>query len=192
MSRKQRFYWHVPHWSNSGAPLTLGTDPLQNDAVGNIIGELINSDFAPTADPRQDNFVCERIIGQYLLVAPSGAEGGDRMVHHRVYVAQGDQTTLDVRNLFEADDANTSFLWHKTEGFDSDWVGQPWGTWAVGSTNTPAPAFLAGRKGSFDIRVGRRIEEGTSLIWHTQFDTGGVTINTWLLHLWCRVLMREG
>ncbi len=187
----RRFYWHVPEWSDSTEPQNLGSNPILNDAAGNLTAELINSDFADPDDPRQDNFVCERVVGQYLMVAASGADGGPRIIHHRVYVVDGDQNVHAVRDLYSQDDANTSFLWHKVEGWDSTWIGQPWGTWATGATNTPAPTFERGRKGHFDIRVGRRVTEGQSLIWHTKIDTGGLVTDDFHLHLWCRVLMRE-
>jgi len=72
------------------------------------------------------------------------------------------------------------------------WVGDAWGAWQKGAGSEPGPVFSMGRRGSFDIRVGRRVEEGTSLIWHTKLGNGGDVADTFRLHLWVRVLMREG
>ncbi len=192
MSRSRNLYWHVPAWYENHQSRVIV------DGFGNtnfdIVAELINTDFQEPGDPRQDNFVVERVIGQYLLAAGTSAEGGDRIIHHRVYVAEGDQDAVNLRDLYTQDDADTSFLWHKVDAYSTNQIDTAWGTWANGDANSPAPAFMDGRLGSFDIKVGRRVEEGTSLIWHTQLKHEGanLTDNTWVLSLWCRVLMREG
>lgn len=190
---KGRFYWFCPAWDPQDVQggLTPGAGNVGNDSIVN----LINTDFADPGDPRQDNFVVERIIGQYKLNAVSGAEAGDRVVHSRVYVADSDMDSIAIRDLYTADDADSSFLWHKVDAFDSSWIGTAWGNWQNGSATQPAPAFQNGRLGSFDIKVGRRVEEGQSLVWHTQWknSTGGaLDDDEFFVMLWVRLLMREG
>ncbi len=192
MSRKQRFYWHVPEWGSDDS------GPVAGNGLGNvgndIVVELVNTDFAAPGDPRQDNFVTERVVGQYMIRAEPEAEVGDRFVHNRVYVADGDQNAVSLRDLYTQDDADSSFLWHQVMGFDGTIIGLPWGMWSRGGDADLQVAFEGGRLGNFDIRVGRRIEEGQSLIWHTQLDDGVVALanDSWRLFLWVRVLMREG
>ncbi len=191
MSRAKRFYWHVPEWcANDSLPTAASGVPN----VGNdIVIELVNTDFAAPGDPRQDNFVVERVVGQWMLRADASAPGTDRFMHHRVYVADGDQNAVSLRDLFTQDDADSSFLWHHVFPWEGGHNNEPWGTWTNGTVSAPQVPFGESRLGTFDIRVGRRIEEGQSLIWHTQLF-GGVALesNDWFLHLWCRVLMREG
>ncbi len=187
-----KFYWYCPAWYAGDDPASGGASEIDN--VGNdLVIELLNTDFAAPGDPRQDNFVVERIIGQYIVRGKSNAEVGDRYMHHRVYVADGDQTSVSLRNLFTQDDADSSFLWHKVEGYDGTFIGLNWGTWANGGDADLANPFMAGRLGSFDIKVGRRVEEGTSLIWHTQLNNTGILADdTWTLQMWVRCLLREG
>ncbi len=189
MAKRKSYYWHVPVWADVSSP-------TQGNGVSNvgddIFVELLNSDFAPPADPRQDNFVVERIIGQYMLVSSGTAESGSRIVHHRIYVVDGDQNTHQFRDIFSQDDADSSFLWHLVEGVSASSVGGVFGSWRKEGANEPQKPFERGRLGSFDVRVGRRVDEGQSLIWHTQLDNQGELVNgTWDLIMWVRVLMRE-
>lgn len=186
------FYWHAPAWDQHDAQ--GGVTPLDNANVGNdIVVELVNTDFADPGDPRQDNFVVERIIGQYKLNAITGADASDRIVHHRVYVADGDQNSVSLRNIYSVDDADSSFLWHKVDVLTQNSIGKAWGNWAEGDATEPPVPFVDGRLGSFDIRVGRAVPEGRSLIWHTQLKNGGLALDDdeYFLGLWVRVLMRE-
>ncbi len=193
MSRKQRFYWFVPKW---GEPLATKTPTQGETNVGNdIVVALIDTDFAAPGDPRQDNFVVERIIGQYCLSEGASGVQAHRMVHHRVYVADSDSTSIALRDLYTADDADSSFLWHKTEGFGAGWHGDAFGNWQTSDTIQPAPTQSMGRQGHIDIKVGRRVEEGQTLLWHTQLEATGVgplVDGSWGLMLWVRLLMREG
>ncbi len=186
------FYWHSPSWESQD--VQGGATPGDNSNVGNdIVIELINTDFADIGDPRQDNFVVERVIGQYKVNAITGAAAGNRVIHHRVYVADGDKTSVSLRNLYAVDDADSSFLWHKVDHYSNFAIGLDWGGWAKGDSQEPSVPFHDGRQGSFDIRVGRSIPEGRSLLWHTQLKNGGIALDDdeWFLMLWVRVLMRE-
>lgn len=193
MARKRNWYWYCPEWGGNA----VDPNPLSGvmNVGSNIVIELVNTDFAAPGDPRQDNFVVERIVGQYLLTAIATAEGGDRFVHHRVYQADGDQTSVALRELNTQDDADTSFLWHKVDGWSQSRNGVAWGGWAhPGGLNEAQVPFEHGRSGHFDIKVGRRIEEGQSLLWHTQLDAAATppNDNEFGLFLWVRLLMREG
>ncbi len=188
---KGKFYWHVPEWGGDDPTpsATAGVPNVDND----IVVELVNTDFAAPGDPRQDNFVVERVIGQYMLRADASASSVNRFVHNRVYVADGDQNAVSLRDLFSQDDADSSFLWHQVIPWEGGNNNEPWGSWVNGVAGAPQVPFESGRLGNIDIRVGRRIEEGQSLIWHTQLFNGAILpSNDFFLHLWCRVLMREG
>ncbi len=186
------FYWHAPSWEPRDAIGGAQLGEHQNVA-NDIVVELINTDFADPGDPRQDNFVVERIIGQYKISADAGALAGDRFVQSRVYVADGDKNSVSLRNLYDIDDADSSFLWHQVDAFSAAAVGSNWGTWRQGGSADPTVPFMSGRLGSFDIRVGRSVPEGRSLLWHTQLKNGGLALDddTWFLSLWVRLLMRE-
>jgi len=189
---KSKFHWFVPEWGHEFATIT----PVSglNNVGSDIVARLVDTDFQAPGDPRQDNFVVERIIGQYKLSAAATAPNFDRMIHHRVYVADSDQATVALRDLYTQDDADSSFLWTHIEGWASNFNGTNWGSWQVGSTAAPAPTFQMGRKGHFDIRVGRRIEEGQSLLWHTQLEPANepaLVDDTWGLLLYARILLRE-
>ncbi len=185
-----RLYWHVPEWnSDNFAGLGAGV----GNTNGDIVIPLINSDFADPGDPRQDNFVVERIIGQYLLNAGATAEAGSRIIHNRVYVADSDASSIALRSLNTADDADSSFLYHQVTHFDSGAIGKQYGSWQNGGVNeVRGPVGAVNRYGHFDIKVGRRVNEGETLIWHTQISTVNLEDDTWAIQMWVRVLMREG
>lgn len=186
------FYWYVPSWDGHDA--IGGATPADHENVGNdIVVELVNTDFAAPGDPRQDNFVVERIIGQYKLNNQTGADPADRIVHHRVYVADGDQSSVSLRSLYSADDADSSFLWHKVDVMTGAQHARAWGNWGNGASTDPPAPFSNGRLGAFDIKVGRNIPEGRSLLWHTAVKNGGIPEpdGEWFLALWVRVLLRE-
>ncbi len=189
---RSKYHWYCPEWTDAG-PFTPATG-VPN--VGNeIIVNLLNTDWAPPGDPIADNFVVERVIGQYLLHSSASAENSNRMVHHRVYVAPSDENTVSVREISLQDDADTSFLWHHVEGWPGGWQGEPWGNWARGIDTNPLGAQTwKGRQGTFDIGVGRYVGEGTSLLWHTNLQSGffgELVDDTWALMMWVRVLMKE-
>ncbi len=192
MSRKRNYYWYCPAWSAEGQMNpSIGISNVGND----IVVPLIDTDWAPPGDPVQDNFVVERIIGQFLLHGDATAPAQDRIVHHRVYVADSDSTSIALRNLYTQDDADTSFLWHLVDGFSADSPGNAWGNWKKGAASTLGSTFMNSRLGSFDIRVGRRVEEGQTLLWHTSLENPLISTlddNEFSLMYWCRLLMREG
>lgn len=189
---KGKFYWYVPEWGDDVATFSVPAGVL--NVGSDIIVRLIDTDFASPDDPRQDNFVVERIIGQYMLTAGATAAAGDRICHTRVYVADGDQTSVAARDLYLQDDADSSFLWHRVHAFADLWRGDQWGDWQNGSAGNPITSFSNGRSGAFDIKVGRRVEEGQALLWHTQVDVTGnpPADDTFGVLLWVRVLLREG
>ncbi len=187
-----KFYWFCPEWD--GQAVQGGAAPGIPNIGNDIAISLIDTDFADPGDPRQDNFVVERIIGQYKVNAVTPAEGGDRVIHHRVYVADSDSTSIALRNLYTADDADSSFLWHKVDVFAPAMIDSAWGNWGKQGTSEPPVPFQNGRLGGFDIKVGRRVEEGQTLVWHTQVHQS-VAIplddDTFFVQLWIRLLMRE-
>ncbi len=190
---RSKYHWYAPVWTDAGPhnPST-GTNNVGNEIVIN----LLNTDWNPPGDPVADNFVVERVVGQYLLHASMGASDVSRMVHHRVYVAPTDENTVSLREISTLDDADTSFLWHQVDGWGSGWADKTWGSWRQGVTGDPQTLATAwkGRQGHFDIGVGRFVGEGTSLLWHTELQSsvfGQLTDDTWALMMWCRVLMKE-
>lgn len=195
LARKNKFFWHVPFQSWFRGP------PTNNDfAVGNvgndIVTTLIDSESvvgSGDAHPEIDAFVVERIIGQYQMVTNDSLTV-DRFVHHRVYVSQSDDTSLALRSLIDADDAETSFLWHQVDAFPAVLDGDPWGSWStptgVSSQVNPGQTFM-GRFGHVDIRVGRRLEGGESLIWHTEVTPGFAAQGVAGMKWWLRILVRE-
>jgi hypothetical protein len=151
---------------------------------------LISSEGGQGNRPELDNFVVERIIGQYMM---SGDESvaASHFVHHRVYVADADSTGISLRNLAVGDDAETSFLWHRVEPWAIEYNGDLWGNWEKGGAATPPATAWQGRHGNVDIRVGRRISGGSDLIWHTQLVPAPAANLTMYLKLWLRMLVRE-
>ncbi len=185
-----KLYWHVPEWnSDNFAGLASGV----GNVGGDIVIPLINTDFAAPGDPRQDNFVVERIIGQYLLTAAASAAAGSRIIHSRVYVADSDASSIALRSLNTADDADSSFLYHHVGHFDNGAIDKQFGTWQNGGVNeVTGDIGAAGRQGHFDIKVGRKVTEGETLLWHTQISSLALVNDTWFIQMWVRVLMREG
>ncbi len=179
---KGHLFWHVPEWFSGPPSVSTGISNVGAD----IVVDLVNAE-QPDGGLAPDNFVVERVIGQYQLV--SDATGVDRFVHHRLYVTMGDAATLFLRKLDTADDADTSFMYSRVEFFSAGMHQIASGNWAspdIGRINMPATE----RNGTFDVRVGRKVMEGTSLIWHTEVD-GGPASDTYHLKMWVRILMRE-
>ncbi len=181
---KGNLFWHVPEWFG-GTPGFLGVDNVGSD----IIVELVNTE--DVASLAQDNFIVERVVGQYLVTS-SEVSPPDRFLHSRVYVTMGDVGSLFTRDLTTADDADTSFMFTKVEPFPAAIANENWGTWTGDSRSVVRNAGgVNDRLGFFDIRVGRRVDEGTSLIWHSEFT--GATPGSGQLHMqmWVRVLLKE-
>ena len=189
--RGQRFFWHVP--LGGWFPGSPGAPGINNNVGGDIISVLVDTEAVQSDRPDIDDFVIERVIGQYMLTG-SEVVAVDHFVHHRVYVADSDSSSVAVRSLNTADDAETSFLWHRVEAWhenqNADVFGIPWTVAHAAFAATPTPWM--GRHGHFDIKVGRRIGGGQSLIWHTELLAAPLGNDTFNLKLWCRVLLREG
>lgn len=184
MARKSNFFWWVPFWGET--LLNTGQD---------TVGLLVDTESGNTEFPQQDNFVVERIFGQWQLVSSTGLD--DNVVYHqRVYPTVADATTVALRDLDSRDDADSDFMWHAVHMWSAQQGVGTIGSWASGGAGTGfevQPPFSNGRYGHVDIKVARRIQEGEALVWHLQ-STNGVppADSTVQLRLWLRVLLREG
>ena len=185
---KSKLFWHVPSacWY-SGNPLALGG--IAN-VGGDIVTSLINTEGGLSDVPVADNFVIERIIGQYMLTGTESV-GTRHFAHHRVYVVDSDETGIAIRDIAAADDAETSFLWHQVDYWSQNYDADFAGGWQQGVSTDPIPPTWKGRQGHVDIKVGRRVEQGQSLIWHTQLVFAPAANNTMYMKLWLRMLCRE-
>lgn len=187
--KRQKFFWHVsPNMWRAGQPsLAQGVGNVGSD----IVVELISTETLQSSVPENDNFVVERIIGQYMIVGDVTSPV-DHFLHSRVYVAETDALSVALRTLSTADDAETSFLWHQVDPFPITYDGDVWGTWQQSGGGNPASTPWKGRQGHIDIKVGRRLEGGEALIWHTQIVLAPPANDDFRLSLWLRALVREG
>ena len=188
-SRGNQYFWHVPPggWYEGSPVIAAGVGNFGND----IVVPLVDAETAAiSSKPEIDNFIVERVIGQYMI-STNESIGTQRFMHHRVYVADADLATIALRVLDTASEAETSFLWHKVEYASELLAAAPGGTW---QNNGPVDSEQGAvdRRGSFDIRVGRRVEQGTALLWHTQLEPAPVADDLVFLKLWVRLLVREG
>ncbi len=189
MGKKKRFFWHVPLscWY-SGNPIALGGN---GNVAGDIIATLVDTEGGTGLLPVNDLFTVERIIGQYMFTADEDP-AANHFVHSRVYVAESDATAIALRSIQTADDAETSFLWHQVDPWHSSWDGDAMGSWQTdAAAGSPAATPWKGRLGNVDIRVGRRLEGGESLIWHSQIVFPPAADNVFYLKLWLRMLVSE-
>ncbi len=191
MSKSGRFFWHTSTlvWHSLGPSASVGNP----NVLGDILVTLVNTESVGAAGdtPVNDQFVVERIVGQYQMVSNESV-GVDRFCHHRVYVSDSDETAVGLRDLTTADDAETSFLWHQVDAHSQSLKQDVWGNWqsrSKGNDCTGTPWM--GRFGHVDIKVGRRIEGGQSLIWHAQLEPAPPANNEHFLKLWLRMLLRE-
>lgn len=189
MARGDR-QWHVPSncWKatgpgGAGTPSNVGFD---------IFTVLVGTDVGGTASVvpgAADEYVCERIIGQYMLVS-SQLTPEDFFVHHRVYPTISDAASVALRDLTSDDDAESDFLWHSIEAWRASYNNDSFGNWG------PEPAddrYFMGRSGHIDIRVNRRIRQGEALVWHTQLVGAAAPMDdSFFLKLWLRMLVKEG
>lgn len=189
MARKKKFFWHVPSACWYGAsPISLGG--IANVGA-DIVTTLINTESGVGDVPVNDNFVVERIVGQYQYSGDESA-AANHFIHHRVYVADSDSTAIALRSLLSADDAETSFLWHQVDPWPNSMDGDIFGSWITDhGVGQPTATPWMGRYGNVDIKVGRRIEEGQSLLWHSQLVPTPAANNTVYVKLWLRMLLRE-
>jgi len=179
---KGNLFWHVPEWFGGSPATSTGIDNVGPD----IIVELVNTENV--AALAQDNFIVERVIGQYLIVS-NDPTPTDKFLHHRMYVTMGDATTVNLRLLSSADDADTSWMYHKVEMMTVAMQNSNIGTWR-GSGGSGVLEDSGARKGMFDVRVGRRVNEGESLIWHTEIRVAPAN-DEFHMQMWCRVLLKE-
>lgn len=191
MGKSSRFFWHSGTliWHQLGPSASVGNP----NVGGDIIVTLVNTESVGAAGdtPVLDQFVVERIVGQYHVTSNESV-GVDRYAHHRVYVADTDEMSVALRDLTTADDAETSFLWHQVDPHPKELMGDVWGAWQHPVSGVrPAATPWMGRHGHVDIKVGRRIDQGTSLIWHTQLEAAPAADNEHFLKLWLRMLVRE-
>ncbi len=186
---KKSFFWHVPAggWYSGGPSPSGGTGNVGND----IVVPLIDQETVISARPELDSFVVERIIGQYQITADE-AIAGNKYVHNRVYVADADATSFAIRSLVTADDAESSFMWHQVDPHSVNADGRAFGMWGMHTDGNPDAGHFMGRRGHVDIRVGRRINQGFALLWHTMLFPAPAANDEMFLKLWIRLLVREG
>ncbi len=182
--------WHVPLecWHN-GPPGALA---IQNVGV-DIATTLIGTDTAGNLDvpDAADEYVVERVIGQWHLHGNQGTPV-NYYVHNRIYPTVSDTSTIILRDLASADDAESDFLWHQVTGWSTTFDTDTWGNWQEPASGVVQPVGFMGRMGHVDVRVNRRISQGFSLIWHTQLQGGVAPIDDeFNLYLWLRMLLRE-
>lgn len=203
-----RYTWYTPHWG-----YVTGISLVSDQA---ITVTMVGPEEAFSDRLSEERIRVTRIIGQYNLRWGSvGVEAGSAStdvleMHHRVYPVSSDGINVFNRDLFSITDADTDFMWHKTELVDygslvTNAVGAG-GTWLLngpGSSNTSQvqKPFSSDRMGFFDIKVDRTIDEGEELLWKTQLNMSGYnagstptdkafTGGTMSLHLWVRMLVR--
>lgn len=208
---RSSLFWHVPYWFNlppGGASFSVG------NSDDNCVAELLETETASDSIA-PDRYWVERIVGQYQLHMNTDVVGyTDSFFHHRVYVAQAGSGYIQLRDPSVLEDADTSFLMHKVEYHHDRQVdnggGSGNGSWgfvqpldsASGTVYwNGAPAAAAtrfngpiSRQGGFDIKVGRVVDEGESLIWHTKAKSNiswADSTNDWGLRLWVRLLIRQ-
>lgn len=197
MARYGEPFWWCPYWHDPGANMqpTDGIPNTSGDMVGILIDTNTPSTFVDQVPDQEDHFMVERIVGQYLVHGDEDPPA-ERLMHHRIYVANSNENSVSIRDLFSIDEAKSSFLWHKVEAWSSSFDGKVWGNWwhaVSGSGPTGLANASMARMGHFDIGVKRRIDAGNALIWHTQLGQsgGGLPVDdTFGLMLWIRLLVR--
>lgn len=162
-----------------------------------IVLPLVQTAEPAGADPEvpdDDYFVVERIVGQWYLRSEQ-AIGRNYHVHERVYVVESGANFYALRDLVSREQADTSFLYHNvTAWMGGGWTADTWGNWQNGSTDVIPAVQNAGQHGPLfrDIRVGRRIAEGESLIYHWQFaGTIDPEDDDFFCKSWIRVLLSK-
>jgi len=197
MARKNKgFFWHVGEgmWSD-GAPGVQSSTVTTNNGI-DIVVVLIDTVEPAAAEPvvpENDNFVVERIIGQWQLRS-TAAIARDAFIHERIYLAQVAPASISVRDLASQEQADTSLLWTQVTPWSAEWNNDSWGNWQGASVVSDRPGiFRAGGPNFRDVRVGRRISEGEALIYHLQIEASTPPAdNEFHLEMWMRCLVREG
>lgn len=186
-------FWHVPVWFEGKTPANA-VGSVQSVGA-NLFVELLETDTA-SSNLAPDNYWVERIVGQVLFQRNTAeSDSGNWYLQHRVYVTPASNTGIVLRDLSLADDADTSWMFNKTELMLEGVGGTTQGDWSPTVSN-PSPTFNAAmsRNGGIDIRVGRKVSEGESLIWHSQIiaEVSGNLVNSQLvMKAWIRVLLRQ-
>lgn len=188
-------FWHVPRWYDSVTTPTAVTGDVFSNVGVNAFAELVETDTA-SQNLSPDNYWVERIVGQvYYQRLSTEPDSKTWYLHTRVYVTQASNTGIVLRDLTLADDADTSWMMHKVEVmFDSQTTSV--GNWGQPDTGNTADTYTPpmSRKGSFDIKVGRKVSEGESLVWHNQIKAeveADLIDGTLRVKMWCRVLLRQ-
>ncbi len=193
MARQRKsFWWHVAEggWA-SGAPDNAGILNVGRD----IVLVLVDSEEATGEEPRvpeQDDFVCERIIGQWKLLG-NEAPAANYFIHERVYVVDSEPGALALRDLANRREADTSFLYHQVTPWSILYDGDSWGNWNSAGVTANVPAqYRPGGPFMRDIRVGRKILEGHALIYHLQIEGVGIPVDgNFSAQFWMRTLLRK-
>ncbi len=183
--------WHVPAdcWDN-GPPGGIHIPNVADD----LATVLISTDSAANLDvpDAADEYIVERVIGQWHLHG-NQATPASFYIHSRIYPTISDATTVILRDLSTPDDAESDFLWHQVDAWHQSFDTDIFGNWGQPATAAPESVGFMGRKGHIDVRVNRRIKQGFALVWHTQLVGAVAPLdNEFNLHLWCRMLLREG
>lgn len=191
-TRKQ-YWWHV---AGGGGWYQLSPGGFGITNVGRDIVLVLVDSEEPTGDepvvPENDNFVIERVIGQWQLTG-NEAVGLNYFIHERVYVTEVGPGSVSLRDLSSAREADTSFLYHNITSWDASYNGDTWGNWNSSGLVTDQPAqYRTGGPYFRDIKVGRRVNEGEALIYHLQIEGAGIPVDaTFGGQFWMRTLLRK-
>lgn len=182
-------FWHVPFWFQGG----FGTATGVGNVGQHMVVELVETESA-SATIAPDNYWVERVVGQYMVTSLANPLLFNPLLHHRMYVTEADSTSTNLRDLASQDDADTSFMMHKVEAFDAAWSGGQFGNWNASNYSKDTYTMPISRSGGFDVKVGRKVSEGESLIWHTQIEgnpSGPPNNDQFFLKMWTRVLLKQ-
>jgi len=172
-------FWKVGQWfPGTESSIAFG---FGNDAGGNVILGL-----ADAVDFEDRPIVIKRIIGQYNVVRIQSGPFVAAYVHHRIAMGRTDiaATTVSTQDLFDPGGAEDDFLWHETQ------VMTPaLGTSHMNPLGATAPRVVPQRWGAFDVRVARKVDNLSTLYWHSQ--SPAAVADQWALHLWCRMWCME-
>lgn len=192
-SRSKPFWWHVSDeaW-DPGAPVNAG---IPNQGV-DIVLVLVDTEEPVAAEPvvpERDDFVVERIIGQFMIRGEQPVQR-NYFIHERVYVVDAGGGVVALRDLAAASEADTSFLYHNVTQWMAEMNSDTWGQWQEAAVDNRPSVSNSMIHGPFfrDIKVGRRIREGEALIYHWQLvgtvDPGDAEFS---VKPWLRTLVRS-
>lgn len=182
--------WHVSDvmWHN-GPPSGLHQANVGADLFFVIVQGDVGG-VASTVPDASDEWVVERVVGQYAFTGAEVAPA-NYFMHHRIYPTISDATSVALRDLSSADEAESDFMWHQVDPWSTVYDGDTWGNWQQQSSGNPTGDRFMGRYGHVDVRVSRRIRQGEALIWHTQFVAAAPPQdNAFNGMFWLRALLR--